>query len=145
MVEEEGDSAIALRSPADGVRDFVYGVSLVGHRVASFTPIRAGSAELRYEARTYFSSGNGGYDVLGMLRGQLISDVLAQFKRYLHLVHPPEFQLVHSAPEHQSGVSAQAEGGAARTRRSLSVAFCCKARRNGDIHAPFLFVWKEHD
>jgi len=104
VVEEEGDSAIVLRSPADGVRDFVYGVSLVGHRVASFTPVRAGAAEFRYEARTYFSSGNRGYDVMGMSRDQLISDVLAQFERYLHLVHSPEFQLVHSAPEHQSGV-----------------------------------------
>ncbi|WP_283193573.1 BCCT family transporter [Rhizobium sp. AN80A] len=104
VVEEERDRAIALRSPADGVRDFVYGVSVVGHRIASFTPVRAGSAELRYEARTYFSSGNRGYDVMGMSRDQLISDVLAQFERYLHLVHSPEFQLVHSAPEHQSGV-----------------------------------------
>ncbi|MQY46848.1 BCCT family transporter [Rhizobiales bacterium RZME27] len=103
-VVEEADGAIALRSPAEGVRDFVYGVTLTNHRVASFTPVRAGEAEFRYEARTYFSSGNRGYDVMGMTRDQLISDVLAQFERYLHLVHSPELQLVHGAPEHQSGV-----------------------------------------
>ncbi|SIR37721.1 choline/glycine/proline betaine transport protein [Rhizobium sp. RU20A] len=104
VVEEDGEGAIALRSPAEGVRDFVYGVSLVRHRIASFTPIRAGEAEFRYEARTYFSSGNRGYDVMGMSRDQVISDVLAQFERYLHLVQSPEFQLLHSAPEHPSGV-----------------------------------------
>jgi hypothetical protein len=42
--------------------------------------------------------------VMGMSRDQIIGDVLAQFERYLHLVHSPEFQLVHGAPEHQSGV-----------------------------------------
>lgn len=103
-VVEEADGAIALRSPAEGVRDFVYGVTLTNHRVASFTPVRAGEAEFRHEARTYFSSGNRGYDVMGMSREQLISDVLAQFERYLHLVHSPDLQLVHGAPEHQSGV-----------------------------------------
>jgi choline/glycine/proline betaine transport protein len=103
-VIEEADGAIALRSPAEGVRDFVYGVTLTDHRIASFTPVRAGEAEFRYEARTYFSSGNRGYDVMGMSRDQLISDVLAQFERYLHLIHSPDFQLVHGAPGHQSGV-----------------------------------------
>jgi choline/glycine/proline betaine transport protein len=95
---------MALRSPAEGVRDFVYGVALAKHRIASFTPVRAGEAEFRFEARTYFSSGNRGYDVMGMSRDQIISDVLAQFERYLHLVHSPELQLVHAAPEHQSGI-----------------------------------------
>jgi hypothetical protein len=49
----------------------------------------------RFEARTYFSSGNRRYDVMGMSRDQLISDVLAQ---------SPDFQLVQSAPEHPSGI-----------------------------------------
>lgn len=103
QVIDEADNAIALRSPAEGVRDFVYGVALARHRIASFTPVRAGEAEFRFEARTYFSSGNRGYDVMGMSRDQIISDVLAQFERYLHLVHSPELQLVHAAPEHQPG------------------------------------------
>ncbi|WP_312950994.1 BCCT family transporter [Agrobacterium sp.] len=100
----EDDDAIVLRSPAEGVRDFVYGVSLTSHRVASFTTIRAGQPELRYEARTYFSSGNRGYDLMGMSRDQILADVLIQFERYLHLVNSPDMQLVHGAPEHPSGV-----------------------------------------
>jgi choline/glycine/proline betaine transport protein len=103
-VVEEAEGAIALRTPADGVRDFVYGVTLSRHRMASFTTLRPGEHEFRYEARTYFSSGNRGYDIMGMSRDQIITDVLAQFERYLHLVQSPEFQLVHGAPEHQSGV-----------------------------------------
>ncbi|MGK9054267.1 BCCT family transporter [Neorhizobium petrolearium] len=102
-VVDEAEGAIALRSPAEGVRDFVYGVVLTKYRIASFTPVRAGEADFRYEARTYFSSGNRGYDVMGMTRNQLISDVLVQFERYLHLVHSPDLQLVHGAPEHQQG------------------------------------------
>jgi choline/glycine/proline betaine transport protein len=100
----EDDDAIVFRSPAEGVRDFVYGVSLTSHRVASFTTIRAGQPELRYEARTYFSSGNRGYDLMGMSRDQILADVLIQFERYLHLVNSPDMQLVHGAPEHPSGV-----------------------------------------
>lgn len=99
-VVEEGLNTIALRSPAEGVRDFVYGISLVSQRVPTFTPIAAGQAEYRYEARTYFSSGSRGYDVMGMNRDQLIADILVQFERYLHLVHAPESQLLHGAPEH---------------------------------------------
>jgi choline/glycine/proline betaine transport protein len=104
QVVDETDGAVVLRSPAQDVRDFVYGVTPTMQRIASFTPLRAGEPEFRYEARTYFSSGNRGYDVMGMSRDQLISDVLAQFERYLHLVHSPDFQLVQGAPEHPSGI-----------------------------------------
>ncbi|GLK71519.1 BCCT family transporter [Ancylobacter dichloromethanicus] len=100
-VHEEDNGAIALRSPAENVRDFVYGVSAVGHRLPTFLAAGAGKPEFRYEARTYFSSGGRGYDVMGMTRDQLITDVLVQFERYLNLVHSPETQLVHAAPEHE--------------------------------------------
>ena len=99
-VEREAPGLVTLRCPASDVRDFIYGVTVQKHRVASFTTIRAGKAEYRYEARTFFSSGNSGYDLMGMTQDQIISDVLIQFERYLHLVHSPEFQLVHGAPEH---------------------------------------------
>lgn len=100
VVERDPPGLVTLRSPASDVRDFIYGVTTQHHRVASFTTIRAGQAEYRYEARTFFSSGNSGYDLMGMTQDQIISDVLIQFERYLHLVHSPEFQLVHAAPEH---------------------------------------------
>lgn len=103
-VIDEAEGGIALRSPAEDVRDFVYGVTPTKQRVANFAPVQAGEAEFRFEARTYFSSGNRGYDVMGMSRDQLISDVLAQFEGYLHLVQSPELSLVHTAPEHPSGI-----------------------------------------
>ncbi|MEO3386633.1 BCCT family transporter [Mesorhizobium sp. CAU 1741] len=100
-VLEEENGAVALRSPAEGVRDFLYGVSLAEHRLPFFSTVGAGKPEYRYEARTYFSSGGRGYDVMGMTRDQLIHDVLVQFERYLNLVQSPETQLVHGAPEHE--------------------------------------------
>jgi choline/glycine/proline betaine transport protein len=100
VVEEDG-GAIALHSPAEGVRDFIYGVSLSTQPVATFSPLSGDKPEYRYEARTYFSSGGRGYDIMGMSRDQIITDILVQFERYLLLVHSPEAQLVHGAPEHR--------------------------------------------
>lgn len=102
-IEQSEDGAVSLRSPAEGVRDFVYGVSLASHPLAVLSPMGAGKPEMRYEARTYFSSGSRGYDVMGMGRDQIIADVLVQFERYLALVKSPEVQLVHGAPEHPTG------------------------------------------
>ncbi|KKB80383.1 transporter [Devosia soli] len=99
-VQDEENGAIALRSPAEGTRDFVYGVSLAEQRLASISPLRT-KQEFRFEARTYFSSGGKGYDVMGMHRDQLIADILVQFERYLSLTHAPEAQLLHGAPEHE--------------------------------------------
>lgn len=100
VVEEDG-GAVALRSPAEGVRDFIYGVSRSTQPMATLSPLDAGKPEYRYEARTYFSSGSRGYDIMGMSRDQIISDVLVQFERYLLLVQSPATQLVHGAPEHE--------------------------------------------
>ena len=102
-VEETEDGSIALRAPAEGVRDFVYGVSLASHPVAVLSHLAAGKPEQRYEARTYFSSGTRGYDVMGLGRDQVIADVLVQFERYLQLVKAPDVQLLHAAPEHPAG------------------------------------------
>ncbi|QYO76437.1 BCCT family transporter [Devosia salina] len=102
VVEEDG-GAIALRAPAEGVRDFVYGVSVATTPLASIAPLGTGTADRRYEARTYFSSGGRGYDIMGMHRDQIIADILVQFERYLHLTHSPESQILHAAPEHSGG------------------------------------------
>lgn len=101
-VIDDANGSITLKSPAEGVRDFVYGVSPVSHRLPTFSPITAGRPEFRYEARTYFSSGGRGYDIMGMSRDQLIADILVQFERYITLAHAPEVQLVQSAPEHSA-------------------------------------------
>ncbi|MGC0053822.1 BCCT family transporter [Brucella pituitosa] len=103
-VIEDKSGGITLKSPAEGVRDFVYGVSPVSHRLPAFSATAAGKPELRYEARTYFSSGGRGYDVMGMSRDQIIADVLFQFERYLALIHAPEVQLMQSAPEHSAEI-----------------------------------------
>jgi choline/glycine/proline betaine transport protein len=100
-VHDEEKGAVALRSPAENVRDFVYGVSAVAHRLPTVLTAGAGKPEYRYEARTYFSSGGRGYDVMGMAPDQIITDVLVQFERYLNLVHSPETQLVQAAPGHE--------------------------------------------
>ncbi len=99
-IEEGENGAIALRAQSEGVRDFVYGVAVASHPLAVLSPMAAGKPEMRFEARTYFSSGSRGYDVMGMERDQIIADVLGQFERYLKLVQSPDAQLVHGAPEH---------------------------------------------
>jgi len=99
-VEAEESGHLALRSPAEGLRDFIYGVSPVALPVANFAPLAAGKPEYRYEARTYFSSGDRGYDIMGLHRDQLIADILGQFERYLYLTNSLEAQLLHGAPEH---------------------------------------------
>jgi choline/glycine/proline betaine transport protein len=101
-METDEAGNIALRSPAEGQRDFVYGVGLASMPIANFAPLATGRPEQRYEARTYFSSGGRGYDVMGLHREQLIADILVQFERYLHLTHSPASQLLHGAPEHTS-------------------------------------------
>ncbi|ANG99145.1 MULTISPECIES: BCCT family transporter [Brucella] len=102
VVVSEDNGSIALRSSAEGVRDFIYGIMPASHQIPAFSTMAVGKPEFRFEARTYFSSGGRGYDVMGMTKEQLISDVLVQFERYLALVHTPETQLVHSAPEHSA-------------------------------------------
>ncbi|MBY9067978.1 BCCT family transporter [Hyphomonas sp. WL0036] len=98
IVDDE-KGGVALRSPAEGMRDFIYGVSVVPQRLASISPLRA-KPEFRFEARTYFASGGRGYDVMGMHRDQLIADILVQFERYLTVLQSPEAELLHGAPEH---------------------------------------------
>jgi choline/glycine/proline betaine transport protein len=100
QVEEGEDGAIALRSGTEGLRDFVYGVLVASHPVAVLSSMAAGKPETRYEARTYFSTGERGYDVMGMTRDQVITDVLVQFERYMSLTHSPDVRLMQTAPEH---------------------------------------------
>ena len=100
LEEDEAAGTIALVAPSEGVRNFVYGLQSSEQRLAAFTAFEASRPEVRHEARTYFSDGSKGYDVMGMTREQLIADVLVQFERYLALVQMPASQLVSAAPEH---------------------------------------------
>lgn len=102
IVDEDENGSIALRSTAEGMRDFIYGIMPVQQVAPAYSTLGVGKPTYRHEARTYFSSGGRGYDVVGFTKEQLIADILVQFERYLALVHTPETQLVHSAPEHSS-------------------------------------------
>ena len=107
FVEEEESGAIALTSPADDMRNFVYGVTPASQKLPAFSAFDAARSGLRYEARTQFSSGSRGYDIMGMTRDQIIHDVLIQYERYLLLVQSTASELVSAAPEHD--VQAQKE------------------------------------
>lgn len=96
----EGDGAVALVAPAEGLRDFVYGIMPATSPLAAYTAYEAARPEVRHEARTYFSDGSRGYDAMGMTKDQLIADILVQFERYLMLTQSTEAQLVTRAPEH---------------------------------------------
>ncbi|WMT87386.1 BCCT family transporter [Pelagibacterium sp. 26DY04] len=100
--EETGSAALTL--PAEGYRDFVYGVHRAEHKLPAFSAHDATLPDYRYEARTYFSDGSMGYDIMGLSRDQIIADVLAQFERYLTLVASPQSQLLSGAPEHEPEV-----------------------------------------
>ncbi|MFZ5738697.1 MAG: BCCT family transporter [Pseudomonadota bacterium] len=100
VTRSETDHSVSLNVPAEGVRDFVYGVRPVAYRLPAFSPAEATHSGFRYEARTFFSDGSRGYDVMGMTRDQVIADVLAQFDRYLQLVTSPAASLAVGAPEH---------------------------------------------
>ncbi len=101
QVTKEEDS-LALHCPAEGVRDFIYGVTTTSQPLASLSPFETAHPDYRFEARTYFSNGARGYDVMGMTREQIIADILVQLERYLLMVQSPASQLATEAPEHVS-------------------------------------------
>ncbi|MCO5732517.1 BCCT family transporter [Rhizobium sp. SSA_523] len=100
VAHDPQEHTVSLTVPAEGVRDFVYGVQPARFRLPAFSALEATRQEHRSEARTYFSDGSRGYDVMGMGRDQIIADVLVQFDRYLQVVQMPETSLVLGAPEH---------------------------------------------
>lgn len=71
------------------------------HKLPAFTALEATNADVRYEARTFFSDGSRGYDIMGMTDGQIINDVLFQFERYTGFVRSPEASLLAASPEQQ--------------------------------------------
>lgn len=102
VVDHSSETGVLrLTVPAEGVRDFVYGVQISEHKLPAFTAFDAARMGLRYEARTFFSDGSRGYDIMGMSENQIINDVLVQFERYLALVESLEAALLAVAPEHQ--------------------------------------------
>jgi choline/glycine/proline betaine transport protein len=99
VVQRAGEG-LSLSVPAERVRDFVYAVQPASQKLPAYTAFEAANMELRHEARTSFSDGSRGYDVMGMSKDQIITDVLVQFERYLALTASMDTVLVTNAPEH---------------------------------------------
>ncbi|KQR72914.1 BCCT family transporter [Rhizobium sp. Leaf341] len=95
-----GGGLVSLSVPAERVRDFVYAVAPAAQKLPAYTAFDAAKMGLRHEARTSFSDGSKGYDIMGMNKEQIITDVLAQFERYLALTASTETALMTNAPEH---------------------------------------------
>ena len=98
--DEDENGAIRLVVPADDVRDFIYGVQHASRPLPSFAVDALARGELLHEARTFFSDGSQGYDVMGMTQTEIITDVLVQFERYQALTQSPQSSLYVGAPEH---------------------------------------------
>lgn len=101
VIEGGADGAVVLKVPSDRSRDFVYGVQPSSRQVAAFSVPETASPGLCFEARTFFSDGSMGYDLMGMTSDQIISDVLTQFDRYRQLVSLPATALLVGAPGHE--------------------------------------------
>lgn len=95
---EATDSTISLTACTEGIRDFVYGVRIAQSRLPAFSVFEANQNAVRYEAMTYFGDGSGGYDIMGMSREQIITDVLTQLQRYIAQVRSREASLITLSP-----------------------------------------------
>ncbi|GHC70295.1 BCCT family transporter [Limoniibacter endophyticus] len=94
------NETVYLTSPAEDFRNFIYGVQRKEHKLPAFSAYEAAKMDHRYEARTFFSDGSRGYDIMGMSQEQIIADVLAQYERYLNIVRSNDTTLMVVAPEH---------------------------------------------
>lgn len=99
------NEATYLISATPGRRSFLYGVRPACHKLPIFSPLEAANIGERHEARTFFSDGSRGYDIMGMSQEQIIGDILAQFERYVAVSGSPDASLLVKAPEHGSIVS----------------------------------------
>jgi choline/glycine/proline betaine transport protein len=90
---------VTLVIPAEGARNFVYGIRPGVQRLPVFTPINIREGGVHNQARTFFRDGSGGYDVMGFGQEQIIGDVLVQYNHYLGLIHSPHSHLFATAPD----------------------------------------------
>ena len=97
-------SHVKLTVTAEDKRNFVYGVQPEARRMAAFTAAAARNETVHpheWQARTVFSDGSRGYDILGMTTGQVINDILTQFERYQLLVTSTATALYAGSPDPQ--------------------------------------------
>ncbi|WP_206244335.1 BCCT family transporter [Novosphingobium terrae] len=99
------DGLLWLASADAGRRGFLYGLRTTSQTEEVFSRVDGITTHQRHEARTYFSDGSRGYDVMGLSQDQLIADILLQFERYLALSAAQQTSLLARAPEHGHGLA----------------------------------------
>jgi len=103
LLAREEDGAVVLTVVATGVRSFVYGVRPAKEPIVAFSPSDVIGTERRrpysWLARTEFSDGSLGYDILGLQRGQIIDDALNQYEQYRALVQSAAASLFVRSPD----------------------------------------------
>ncbi|WP_061933500.1 BCCT family transporter [Aureimonas sp. AU22] len=96
------DGQVALTVPAEGARDFLYGIEPTAQPAMVFsaadTRVSPAGRRMVWSARTLFSDGSRGYDVIGFTKADLLADVLAQFERYQLLMQAQSTQLYTASP-----------------------------------------------
>ncbi len=102
-VARDEDRSTALTVLAQGTRNFVYKVSPVHRLAMAFSAAEATRPEPRrsqlWSARTSFSDGSRGYDVMGFTKDDVLADVLAQFERYQLLTSAKSTSLYAASPD----------------------------------------------
>jgi len=98
---DAGQTVLTVR--ADGIRNFVYGVEPSSQPAMAFSAADAGrpadQRRLIWSARTVFSDGSRGYNVMGFTKADVLADVLAQFERYQVLTQAQSTQLYAASPD----------------------------------------------
>jgi choline/glycine/proline betaine transport protein len=102
-VSRDDDEGVALTVVAAGTRNFVYRVQPVQQLAMAFSAADATRPEAKrpqvWLARTSFSDGSRGYDIMGFTREDVLADVLAQFERYQILTQAQSASLYAASPD----------------------------------------------
>ena len=102
-VEKGEDGSATLTVTAEATRNFVYGVEPTPHLAPAFSAaeVSRSAAKRRqiWSARTVFSDGSRGYEVMDFSKDDILADVLAQFERYQILMTAPSTALYVASPD----------------------------------------------
>lgn len=100
---EQDEVQLVVRQ--DGLRDFIYGVSICERRLPAFAlrnaSLPASGRESSWEPVTFFADGRTGYDVQYLTQTEMLADVLRQYERHLNLSQDAATHLFTSTPEHR--------------------------------------------